>query len=266
MAATHHRLTWRDALASKANVTRAVILRDVRTRFFDHGLGFLIVPLWPLAHLFAISAMNTLIGRPSPFGESPLVFFATGMVPTLTFMYVSRFMSMSLLMNRPMLAFPVVQIVDIVFARAYLEIIGTVASLVLIFVVFVTLGEDPWPRDPYQAAYAFLAMVALAVGMGTIVSVVAMIWPFMVTAYALSLIVVYIVSGGLFVPSFLPGAISDWLAWNPVTQGIEWMRSAYYEGYPTQLLDKAYMLSWAGGSIFVGLALERIARGRALIG
>ena len=111
----------RFAFEQQLNVMSAVVLRDVRTRFFDHGLGFLMVPLFPTLHLFVLIAISKLVGRYAPYGDSLIVFFATGLLPTLTFMYVSRFMAMSLLMNRPMLAFPAVRMMDIVLARAFLD-------------------------------------------------------------------------------------------------------------------------------------------------
>ncbi|PZR50261.1 MAG: capsular biosynthesis protein, partial [Stutzerimonas stutzeri] len=77
-----------DALREKRNVMTAVMLRDMRTRFFNHGLGFLVVSLWPLAHMVILLLIYTLMGRTAPFGDSLPVFFATGLIPTLTFMYV----------------------------------------------------------------------------------------------------------------------------------------------------------------------------------
>lgn len=265
-ATRRRRLGWRAALSSKANVTRAVILRDIRTRYFDHGLGFLIVPLWPLVHLLALSTLNTLMGRPSPFGESPLIFFATGLLPTLIFMYVSRFMSTSLVENKPMLAFPVVRLVDIVFARAYLEIVGAILAGVLITIVFLSIGEDPFPAYPFQAIYALIAIALLSVGVGIIVSVLALISPVVVMIYMLMLIVVYIGSGALFVPTYMPSPVVAVLEWNPITHAIEWMRTAFYEGYPRQMLDRAYLFSCAIGSIFIGLAAERVLRQKLLAG
>ncbi len=57
----------------------AVILRDMRTRFFNHGLGFLIVSLWPLAHMLILLMIYSLTGRRTPFGDSLYVFFALGL-------------------------------------------------------------------------------------------------------------------------------------------------------------------------------------------
>lgn len=247
-------------LREKRNVMAAVILRDMRTRFFNHGLGFLIVSLWPLAHMLILIAIYTLLGRTAPFGDSLPVFFATGLIPTLTFMYVSRFMSMSLVLNRPMLAFPVVKVLDIMAARAILEIIAAFLTLFFVFGILLLAGDNPFPRDPFQALYAYLSLILLSIGVGTIAGVITMFLQFFSTLYALFIILVYLFSGTLFVVSALPEAVAYALSFNPVLHAIEWIRLAYYEGYSGRLLDKQYLLIFGMTSLCLGLLLERMLR------
>ena len=254
------------ALSQKANVMKAVMLRDMRTRFFNHGLGFLLVSLWPLGHMFALLLIYGLIGRTAPFGDSLNVFFVTGLIPTLTFTYVSRFMSYSLILNRPMLAFPAVTMIDILFARAFLEMIAACLTAFLTFSLIALLGDDPYPFDFVEAAHAFLATLLLAVGIGSLCGVISMFFEFFVTLYALFLILIYISSGTLFVVSSMPSSIADALSYNPVLHCVEWMRAAYFESYSHQYLDKAYLLAWGAGSLCLGLLLERILRRKMLEG
>lgn len=46
--------------------------------------------------------------------------------------------------------------------------------------------------------------------------------------------------------------------------GVEWFRTGFYLTYPTECLDKTYLMSWALGSIFLGLILERASRRRRM--
>ena len=255
----------RFALEQQANVMRAVVLRDIRTRFFDHGLGFLLVPIMPAIHLAILLAISKLLGRFAPYGDSLLIFFATGLLPTLTFMYVSRFMALSLLMNRPMMSFPAVRMMDIVLARAFLEIVGSILCVLLVFGVMLALGENPFPIDPFNAIYAYLAVILLAVGIGLLVSVMSAVSHVFAWIYTLLLVVVYVMSGSLFVIGALPEALASILVYNPVLHATEWMRTAYFGGYPDQYLSKAYLLWWGLSTVFVGLFLERFARGYLLI-
>lgn len=244
----------------KWGVMGAVMLRDMRTRFFDHGFGFLIVVLWPLAHLVALLLIYTALDRTSPYGDNLDIFFATGLIPTLSFMYVSRFMALALVTHRPMLAFPVVQPSDILFGRALLEILASCIMAFLTFMLLVALGVDPVPIDLVAAVSAFFVILLLAVGCGIVAGVIGAIIPFFVTVYSLFMILVYMLSGTLFVVSALPAQFSHALSWNPVLHAVEWMRTAYFLGYPDQILDTTYLFSFALGSIFVGLLLERLLR------
>lgn len=248
------------AVRQKWGVMHAVMLRDMRTRFFNHGLGFILVILWPLAHMGALLFIYMLFGRRAPYGDNLYLFFATGLVPTLSFMYVSRFMALSLNMNYPMLALPAVRPSDILFGRALLEILGACSMAILTFGLLLVLGANPIPGDPVAAVSALAVTLVLAVGMGMIVGVLAQLLPFLLTIYLLVTILFYILSGTLFVVAGMPTPIAEALAWNPVLHGTEWMRTAYYPGYPTQILDIPYMIAWAVGLLFLGLLMERLLR------
>ena len=252
--------TLMTAVREKGNVMRAVMLRDMRTRFFDHGLGFLLVSIWPLAHMAILLIIYSSTGRQAPYGEGLNVFFATGLIPTLLFMYVSRFMSLSLILNRPLMAFPAVHVTDILFARAILEAIAAAITLLMMFIILIVSGDDPRPIDTVQAVLCYLSTLLLAVGVGSLAGVIVMFMPFFATIYALSMVVVYISSGTLFVTAALPERVADALAWNPVTQAVEWMRTAYFETYPDRLIDKTYLVSVGLGCLCLGLLLERLLR------
>lgn len=263
---TVYRMSVLDALVEKKHVMTAVILRDMRSRFFNHGLGFLVVSLWPLAHMIILLGIYTVMGRKTAYGESLNIFIVTGLIPTLAYMYVARFMSVSLLMNRSMLAFPVVTVVDILMARAFLEIIAAALTLCFMFIILIAVGDNPFPTDPFEAVYAYLATLLLAIGNGFLVGVITMFVPLLAMAFALLMIVVYIASGTLFVSASLPEPIAYVLSWNPVFHSVEWMRLAYYPGYSDKWLDKTYLISYGAVTLCIGLLLERMLRMKMMEG
>ncbi|WP_429925042.1 ABC transporter permease [Agrobacterium vitis] len=253
-------ISVKSAMRQKINVMHAVILRDIRSRYFNHGLGFLIVPLFPASHLGLLLLVYSITGRNPEFGDDARLFFATGLLPALTFSYVSRFMSISLLMNKSMMAFPVVKLLDIVLARAFLEFIGILIAALIIVLVVVIFGSNPIPREPSEAVLAFTFTVMVALGYGIIASVITSIFPSFSMFYALSMFVFYVASGApIYLHSF-PDVALYWCSWNPVFHSVEWMRSAYYLGYSTQYLDKTYLIANALGSVAIGLFMERTLR------
>ena len=249
-----------DALREKRNVMTAIMLRDMRTRFFNHGLGFLLVPIWPLAHMLILLTLYTVSGRRAPFGDNLRVFFASGLIPTLSFMYISRYMAMSLASNRPLLHFPVVRVLDVAGARATLEVLASCLTVTFILTILWLIGDNPMPHDPYQAAYAYLSVLLLAAGMGTLVSIISMFFRPFAMIYSLSMIVVYLTSGTMFLASSLPDSISYYLSFNPALHAVEWMRLAYYEGYSDKLLSREYLIGFGLGALCIGLVMERTLR------
>ncbi|WP_246754981.1 ABC transporter permease [Rhizobium lusitanum] len=254
------------ALEQKMNVMNAVMLRDMRTRFFNHGLGFLVQSFWPLTHIFVLIVIYNLAGRTAAYGDSVTLFFATALLPTMSFMYISRFMCLSLILNRQMLSFPAVKIVDIMFARAFLEIMAAFLTLFLTIVILLILGDDPFPADPIQAVLAYLSSLLLGVGIGSLAGVIVMFFELFATIYALFMVVVYVTSGIVFVAPLMPKVIGDVLSWSPVFGCVEWMRSAYYPSYPDQFVNKYYIVGIGVGSACLGLLLERVFRRQIMEG
>jgi capsular polysaccharide transport system permease protein len=251
-------------LRTQSRVIFALMLRDIRTRFFGHGLGYLIMIAWPLSHIAILLSIFSLTQRTTPYGDNMVVFFATGVVPFIIFSYMSRFIMYSLVLNAPLLAFPAVKVLDILLARALLELLASALMTAIFIAILWLCNIDFWPRDPLEALYALGACALLGFGFGIINGVIAMAMRGWMMAYGLAIIVFYITSGILFVPDRLPTVAAELLAYNPVLQCIEWLRSAYYDDYGSFLMDKSYAIGCAVVATFSGLLLERLVRGRLL--
>ncbi|KSV62478.1 hypothetical protein N185_08690 [Sinorhizobium sp. GW3] len=245
------------ALKRQLNVMHAVVLRDIRSRYFNHGLGFLIVPLFPVAHVALLLAIYRVTGREAIFGDDMALFFATGLFPALTFTYISRFMSVSLVANKNMMSFPAVHLLDIVLARSFLEFIGIMISMLVIYAILLSVGSDPIPRSPATALLALLSTMVLSIGVGIVVSAISAMLPMFPMAYALFMVVVYLSSGAPIYLHIFPEEVIYYCSFNPVFHAVEWMRTAYYLGYPATELDKTYLLMWGFGSVAIGLLMER---------
>lgn len=258
-------MTVQDALTTQGRVIYALMLRDVRTKFFGNALGFIALSIfWPLVHILVLLAIYSYMGRTAPIGDSLVLFFSTGLMPFMTFSYMSRWMMYGIVMNKPLLAFPIVSVTDILLARALLEMIGSLLMGVSLCTILACLGEDFVPRDIPQAFYAWGAVLLFGLGMGTINSIVAMAFPGWMIGYALVIILLYVSSGILFVPDAIPEPYRTWLSFNPTLHAVTWMRSAYYPGYGLMIIDKSYLLGWALYTVFAGFLLERAIRGRLL--
>ena len=254
-----------ERLATHGRILAALMIRDVQTRFFGSALGFVLAIAWPVSHIFILIGINSAVGRAAPYGDDPALFFATGLLPFMCFNYMARFTMLGVAMNRPLLGYPIVKVADILIARATLEVLNAGVVVIVSMIILTAIGVDVRPPRPIDAMSAMLACMLLGFGFGIVNGVIAGMFSFWITPFALFQIVMWMASGVILVPDELPEQARYWLSFNPALIGVEWMRSAFYEGYGLgELLDKRYMLLFAVTTLFVGLLMERAMRGRIL--
>ena len=241
---------------SYLHVLHALMLRDMRTRFGASLWGYAVIVLWPCTHVFALIAIYTFQKLPAPLGDDRALFFASGAVPVLVFQYISREVMKAVISNRPLTYYPQVKLFDVIFARILVEIVTGFLALLVIISFLVCIGADPVPNNPFVAMCAYLAAIVLGIGIGTINVAIIGFFPGWLIGYALLSILLYVSSGVMFLPSFLPDKIYYWMKYNPVLQLAEWMRSAYYP-YAGLEVDYLYIIMFGFSSITIGLLVVK---------
>jgi capsular polysaccharide transport system permease protein len=258
-------LTQVGMLKAQWRILVALMLHDLKSRFGGNQFGFLAMAVgWPLSHILVLLLIYAGVGRTAPYGDSVALWFATGVVPFMAFQYMSRFIMLGIVTNRQLLSFPVVKVTDLLFARAIVEVLNAGLIVLIVFAIFGALGIDFMPRDVVQASLALLAMMFLGVGFGVVNAIIAAAFPLWIMGSILFTVILWLGSGVAFVPDALPEAFRRPLSYLPPLHGVEWMRSAYYEGYGADILDKTYLIAFSMVTLFVGLALERLMRGKML--
>ncbi|HWL05935.1 MAG TPA: ABC transporter permease [Xanthobacteraceae bacterium] len=253
-----------NALTVQQRVIGALVLRDLRTRFGRTIFGAIIIVAWPLSHLITLTIVYSFVRKLIPIGTDVTVFIATGVIPYILCLYPSRMIMLSLQSNKQLLAFPIIKSVDIIAARAVVEIVAAF-WVVAIYLLMLTLLDFPvWPQRPEDAVAAVLATIYLAFALGMLSALMYALMRVWIGVHILIVILMYISSGLFFVPSSLPQRLQDVLWFNPMLHAVEWLRSAYYDGYGYGLLDKGYLLGFATAVLFIAMLLERLVRGRYL--
>ena len=78
------------AARRQRRVLNALMLRYIRTRFFGNGLGYLVGSLGRCHISWFSSGYLLFMGRATPYGDSTVLFVATGVVPFMTSSYLAR--------------------------------------------------------------------------------------------------------------------------------------------------------------------------------
>ena len=258
-----HSQTYNSALSVQIRIIGSVIVRDMRTRFGRTHLGYLIAVMWPLSHLLFMLAGFTLAQRVAPIGTNATIFIATGMLPYILCLYPARMMTYAIEHNRPLLYFPIVKTTDLIIARAILETLTAfaVASLFCFFLFLIDI--DIRPNDYGEALTAILGAVYLGIGMGFLnVILFALFRMASVLFFLILMLILYATSGVFTVPSQFSEETRQILWFNPVLHCVEWLRSAYYEGYGQNMVSKSYVVAVGSVCLFLGISGDKLLRGR----
>lgn len=240
-----------------AHIIRALVLRDMRTRFGGSHWGYAVLVLWPVTHIVIIVGIMAFRGMPSPMGNSPLLFVATGCVPALTFQYMSREVMKCISVNKPLIYYPQVKIFDLMLARVIVEIVKGFTCLMIVLAILLAVGVDPFPLNPLVAISAYCAATLFGVGVGVINIGIVSFFPGWQLGYIIPSLAAYLSCGIYFLPHMLPNEVYNLMKWLPHVQLVEWTRLAYEPNMGVEV-DYLYVLLWGMGSLAVGLLMERL--------
>lgn len=262
MSEVSHPIRIAGHIRSQIRIIGALMLRDVRARMIGGAWSYAKFVAVPLFHLLSLSVTYTLMGRTILLGTDKIVFFVSGILPFILFLYPIRSNLNVLDENRPLMAFPVVNPLDIIISRILLEAINSLLIVAILAAILYCTGNKILPKNPYETITGIGATIALAFSFCIPNAILARLIPNWQQACVLTAIGLYIASGAFFLPSQMPDALREAIYFNPLAHCVEWIRSGYYETYKEGLLDRRYL---AGTIIFLtmsGLILERSLRGR----
>ncbi len=255
-----------DALRCQGRIVGALMLRDMRTRFGRSQLSFLIAVAWPLSHLFVIYLSFILVSRFVPIGGSAGIFIATGAAPYILCMYPGRMLTLTMIVNAPLLMFPIVKTTDLVIARAAVECVSALLVIALFVLILLAFDVDIIPPDIPAAAAAILASIYLGIGLGFMNVVICAIFRFWLFVFIGFMLLFYVTSGVTTLQLGLSDGAKFWLWFNPVLHLVTWMRTAFYgSDYGVIPLSRAYVVGFATVCFALGFVGDRLLRGRVLL-
>ena len=258
--ATHKPITALTIAQSRVralvNVLHALMIRDIQTRF-GSPLGFSIVILWPLSHVLLLLLIASFFRLAPPYGDSLALWYAIGVTYFMIFNYMSRFIMMGLVQNKPLLNFSVISAFNILLARVLTETLVAFALLFCLALIALGAGIRFMPTYPDIAFAALLVTLVLGVGFGLFNAILAAVWAPWAVASILFNLFLWFTAGVYFIPAEVPQEIQYWLWWNPMIHPIEWARTGWYMGYSSSILNQFYPFFLGVTLIFAGLVVDR---------
>jgi len=241
-------------------VVGAIILRDVRTRFGGSYQAYIIAILWPYSHLAITVAVYTALGRIPPLGTDTVTYFAVVMSPFILYAYAMRGVSSAILRNRPLLFFPRVKVLDLIFARVILEGITACVVCAFILLTLIVFGFEFAPYDYATMLTGFAGGLYFGIAVGIAWGLVVGVWPSAAYVTQLWVVIFWVGSGIFFLPDVLPDNAQYWISFIPLVHAVELARVGYYADFHSAILDGSYLFWYSTGLIGVSLLGASIFR------
>jgi capsular polysaccharide transport system permease protein len=249
-----------EALKVQKRVVWALMLRETKTLFGKHKLGYLWAVINAVYQVGVFWLIRELVGFHPPHGMSTPVFLLGGFIPWLIFSKgVSNGMS-AVWANRSLLTYPQIFPLDPLIARILLQTAMQILVFILLLCVALGIGQHVEIENPHAILLALLLALLFGFGGGAICSALNLMWPITSQLVPMVTRVLFFTSGIFYSVVDLPWSARKILIFNPLTHIIEYMRQGFVSDYGKQYISLLYAFSFALVMLVVGLLLERYSR------
>ena len=251
---------FRRGLKNQSQIVRALILRETRTRFGKHQLGYLWAFLEPCLFILTFFLVYKFANRRLPMGMDIISFISTGLLPFQAFRSIANKTANSTKGGKALLTYPNVKRIDLIISRFSLEA-GTFAT---IFVVLLAVSSyfAPGRRvdDLLLVTGGFVLAVVFGGAFGVFLGGLSGLFPSVERVQQVVMRPLFWISGVFFTANQLPPRARQYLLWNPALHVVEMIRDGFFESYSAHHLNIAYPAMCAIICAAVGLHLQRYAQ------
>lgn len=251
---------FREGWRIQVRVIHALMIRELHTRFGRENIGFLWIMVEPLLFAGLVAIIWRFMKGPEEHGIGIIAFVVTGYIPITLFRHgVSRSVSV-FLVNSSLMYHRQVKVLDFIFVRFIIELLGSMMAYVFIASVLILFDEFPIPADPGMLVagwmlYSFftLSLCLMVAPLSEMSEVLEKFMP--VVTY------VMIPFSGLFtMASWLTPTMREFLLWSPFVNAMEMMRKGIWGEQITAYYNIWNPLGCSIVATVLGLALCRHVR------
>ncbi len=236
---------------------KAIILREIGSRYTGDALGYLWAYVVPLAWIGVIYVLFIALDRRIPIDTDIGSFICSGVVPYICARYTINAILRARTAYRHILSFSTVSH-NLVACAVFLLELG---NSVLVFLVLLLLNYAAFGffemHDPVLALWGFFLAVAGGGAFGYLMMSLSTIWPALSRATPIFLRPFFYISGVFYTANELTPGVRELLSWNPLFHGIEILRNGLFEGYHSLLGTSTTPLIFIVICIAAGFVVQR---------
>lgn len=244
-----------NSLRVQCRVVHALMMREIITRFGRRNLGFLWLFLEPMLFTIGVVLMWQTFHATREI-RFPIAEFAfTGYITVLLWRNAGNRAVKAIEPNRALMYHSNVKLIDIFFARLFLELLGVTGAFVFIACVFLFTGVFIPVHDLYYIVIGWLLLCFFAFGLGVfvgtlteLIDVIGRFW------HPISYFMLP-VSGAFYLVQWLPESIRQYALYIPIVSCVELIRYGFLGNAFTPYYDISYVLFFNLMLMLIGMLL-----------
>lgn len=254
-------------LTTQVRVIYALMLRETKTRYGEHKLGFLWAIIEPLIMVAVFVGIFSSIRSDSPGGMPLVPFMLSGIVPFTLFRDTMGQMQNAIALNKMLFAFPQVTTFDVILARGLLEVLTMSGVFMLLLFGVHMAGWTISVERPLGVLAACTLLGMMGMGLGFIFASISPIMPSMKQiSSAVFGRPLFLGSGIFFLAESIPTPVREYLLYNPLMHMLELLRSAFFYEFESAHGDWTYATTWSVCTLAFGLLVHQAMKKRAIVG
>jgi capsular polysaccharide transport system permease protein len=248
-----------DGLITQQAVLRALILRELQSRFGRDNIGYLWVIGEPMMLASVISLLHFVVDPHSNPGMGPFPFTLLGYALFIIFRNTFNRSEGMLQGSSNLFYHAQVSPFDVVLAKILVEALACLSALVILMTVGIMLGIAQLPARPLYVAYGAIGITALTFGMTLILAAATykshvlgrFVHPFSYFMFPLS--------GAFVTMDFLPPWAQRIMAWNPFMTVFETARYGMFRNASGNYIYPEFIIATCAVLLYGGLiAIRRV--------
>jgi len=246
-------------------VISALMIRELVTRFGRENIGFLWLMLEPLLFAGLVAIVWRALHGPEMHGVSITAFIATGYIPLTLFRHAVGRSVKVFSVNGSLLYHRQIKILDFIFVRFFIEVIGAMMAFVFIAVVLIALNEFPVPADVGALLWGWFLYCAFVFSLCLVLAPLSEKSDVLEKLMPVTIYISIPFNGTFTMVSWLTPGLQDYMLLSPFMSPMELIRHGVFGDRVHAIWDVTVPISTTIVLTIIGLAMCRRMRRELVI-
>lgn len=252
--------SFRKSWQVQCRVIKALMIREMQTRYGRENIGFLWIMMEPLLFAGLVAFIWSMMKGSSEHGVEVIPFVVSGYIPLVLFRHAVNRSVQIFVANGSLLYHRQIRITDFIFTRFMLEMAGGMMAYTFIGIGLYAMGHFPLPADIGMLIVGWSIYCLFTLSLCFVIAPLSEVSETLEKLMPVTTYIMIPFSGTFTMVSWLPAEAQPYMLWSPWVDGMEMMRAGLFGDAVQTYYSFAIPLGASLVLMVIGLALCKKVR------